>query len=114
MTKISFFKKNKKFVAIECTGHTGFAESGEDILCATISSICQSGILGMIKVLKVQGYKYKINEDKGYLKFVLPDVINDDMLDRTQILFETMYASIEDLLEGYSKYLLMEVIEDVY
>ena len=114
MTRIVFYKKNNQFVAVESNGHTGYDESGKDILCASISSIMQSAILGMMKVVGVKDYKYKINEDKGSLKFRLPDNIDKSLLDKCNILFETMYVSLLDLQQDYSNYLLMEVIEDVY
>ena len=55
MTKIKFFKTNNNYFKIEATGHTGYAKSGEDILCASISSILQAGALGINKVLKISG-----------------------------------------------------------
>ena len=50
MTDIKFYKKDNKYFKIEATGHTGYDESGKDILCASISSILQSGALGLKKV----------------------------------------------------------------
>ncbi|MBQ2854780.1 MAG: ribosomal-processing cysteine protease Prp, partial [Oscillospiraceae bacterium] len=39
MTKIIFYKTDGVFYGFEEQGHTGFADSGEDILCAALSSM---------------------------------------------------------------------------
>ena len=103
--------KDNLIYGFECSGHTGYAEFGKDILCATISAISQSTILGITNVL---GIKCKIDrvDDKGYIKIELPN--NIDSIKSAQVLLQTMKVSIEDLLEAYSHYISMEVIEDVY
>ena len=110
MTNLKFFKKDDKFVKVECSGHTGYAEFGKDVLCATISGIVQSCFLGLKDVL---GLKMRLirKENDGYIKFELPSDIEKEKLYQSQILFETLIVSIEDLCKGYSKYISMEVIE---
>jgi len=39
MTKISIVKSNGKYKGFECHGHAGYAEEGEDIICAAISML---------------------------------------------------------------------------
>ena len=39
MTKITFYKSNGAYYAFEETGHTGYGESGDDVLCAAISAM---------------------------------------------------------------------------
>ncbi|MBE5758116.1 MAG: ribosomal-processing cysteine protease Prp [Clostridiales bacterium] len=113
MTKIKIFKKNDIFVGFEISGHSGYSQAGKDIICASISSISQSCALGLKKVLGIN-ISMKVDEDKGFLKVELPNNINNEDLEKSQILLDTMYISIEDLLSGYSKYISMEVIENVY
>ena len=113
MTKIKFFKNNNIFTGFEMSGHSGYAEEGKDIVCASISSISQSCALGLKKVLGIK-IEMKINEKRGYLKIELPNNLSEDTLEKSQVLLKTMHLSIEDLLSGYSKYISMEVIENVY
>ena len=111
MTKIKFFKAQDRFVGFECSGHTGYDEFGRDILCATLSGITQACVMGITKVLNINA---KVNRDdnSGYLKIELPKNINKDNFNKSQVLFDTLYISILDLMEGYSKYISMEVIEN--
>ena len=110
MTILKFFKTNGKFVKLECSGHTDYDEFGKDVLCATISGIVQSCYLGLREVLNINA-KLERKLDDGYIKFELPRDIDNNKLNQSQILFETVYVSIEDLQKGYSKYISMEVIE---
>ena len=113
MTKIKFFKRQDKFVGFECSGHTGYSEYGKDILCAALSGMTQSCILGITNVLNIKTRVNRKDKD-GYLKIELPKDLDTDKLDASQILLETLYLSIEDLIEGYSKYISMEVIGNDY
>jgi uncharacterized protein YsxB (DUF464 family) len=113
MTDIKLFKKDNIFVGFECSGHTGYADYGKDILCATISGITQSVALGLKDVCNIDVNIKRIDKS-GYIKVVIPDNLQDDKLNGAQILFETLKIAIEDLVSGYSDYISMEVIEYVY
>ncbi len=39
MVSVIFYKKNNNYYRIECSGHAGDAYSGENIVCAAISSL---------------------------------------------------------------------------
>lgn len=54
-----------KIVQFEATGHTDFAKSGEDIVCAGVSSLLQTTILGLRDYLKID---LEINKGKGNLR----------------------------------------------
>ena len=113
MTKIKLFKSNDIYTGFEVSGHTGYSTYGKDIVCASISSIVQSCALGIIKVLGISA-EITRNDENGYIKLELPNNLTNENVHDIQVLFETMKVSIEDLLEGYSKYIKMEVIENVY
>ena len=42
MTTITFYKANGFYYGFEEQGHTGFAESGEDILCSALSAMTKA------------------------------------------------------------------------
>ena len=108
MTDIKFFKNNGIFIGFECSGHTGFAKSGKDIVCSAISSLTQSVVIGLQEV------RMTMDDSKGYLKVIIPQDIEERKIKDSQILLETLYLSVKDLSIGYSKYISMEVIENVY
>ena len=113
MTKIKFYKSKDKFVGFEISGHTGYNQYGKDVLCATISGITQSTTLGIRDVCKINA-NISRDDDSGYLKVELPNNLDKQTFDKVQVLLETLYVSINDLCLGYSKYISMEVIGNVY
>ena len=48
MTKVVISKKDNKIFEVECDGHTNYGEKGEDIVCASLSSIVQTAVLGLL------------------------------------------------------------------
>ena len=113
MTNIKIKTKNSNIVSFEISGHTGYEDSGKDILCAAISSISQSVCLGITKVLNVKAVINR-NDKKGYLKLVLPNNLTDVQNHECQILLKTMQISLQDLLFDYSDYIKLEVQDEIY
>jgi len=111
MTDIKFFKNNGNFIGFESSGHTGYAKSGKDIVCASISSLTQAVVMGLQDVCYIG---IRMTLDDGYIKVIIPQDLDDKKIRESQILLETLYLSIKDLQSGYSKYISMEVIENVY
>ncbi len=111
MTIIKFYRKNNNYVALECSGHTGYAEYNKDVLCATISGIVQSCVIGLTDVVKINPKIIKDNK-RGYIKFELPNSIEQDKLKSSQVLLNTVFLSLKDLCKGYSQYISMEVIDN--
>ena len=108
MTKIVFHKQGEDFVRIESQGHTGYADHGEDIVCAAISALLQGAALGVLKVAGVKA-QYRVNEQKGSLRLEIPQGIAPDARHDCNVILETLLVSVKDLAEGYSEYIEVEV-----
>ncbi len=65
MTKVFVTKQNDSIVEIECVGHTGYGVEGEDVVCAALSAIVQTAILGPKEVIKVK-VDYATDDKTGY------------------------------------------------
>ena len=114
MTKIKIYKNSlNKIIGYELSGHTGYGEFGQDVLCASLSTITQSIAMGLRDVLLIDVDIIRRDKD-GYIKVELPHVLDQEKIDKAQILLETLLVSVQDLQEGYSSYISMEVIENVY
>lgn len=113
MTDIVFYKREDIVYAVECSGHTGYATYGKDIVCSALSSLIQSCALGLKEVLRLD-VKISREDKKGYFKIELPKSINGEDLEKSQILLQTLELSIKDLLQGYSKFIKLEERDYVY
>ncbi|MDR3263972.1 MAG: ribosomal-processing cysteine protease Prp [Clostridiales bacterium] len=109
MTIVRFFKKGLDFYQIECDGHTDYGVSGEDIVCAALSSIVQTAVLGILQIAGVNA-DFEKNDEKAYLKMTLPDKITDRQKHDADVILKTLYLGVSDLYLGYSDFIQLEVI----
>lgn len=108
MTKITVTKKNDEIIELECDGHTDYGVNGEDIVCSALSSIVQTAVLGLMMVAGIN-VSLKRDENRGYLKLVLPQNISQDTRHDANVILNTMMCGISDLREGFSDFIELEV-----
>jgi len=66
MTHASFIFPSADAAAFVIEGHTGYAEEGEDIVCAAVSS---ASILTANTITEILGVDAEAEVDDGFLKF---------------------------------------------
>jgi len=64
MTKFCFYKRDGVYFGFEETGHAGFGESGDDILCSAFSAITML-IINAIEVSYASNVEYTIDEENA-------------------------------------------------
>ncbi len=112
MTDITVYKSGDSYTRLVCEGHTGFGEHGEDIVCSALSSIVQTGALGMLMVACAN--VEVIRDDKrAYLEIVVPQNLDTNKAHDVQVIFATMLCGVSDLYSEYSDFINLEV-RDVY
>jgi len=110
MTQVKITRKKNKIVALACDGHTDYGEEGEDIVCAALSSIVQTAVLGILQVAKIPA-EYKVDHKKALLSLKLPDnMLVEDRINADMIL-ETMFLGIADLQSEYGRFIKLEEIK---
>ena len=91
MTTIRFFRNDLNFItAVECEGHTGYDVEGYDVVCAALSSIVQTAVLGLMQVAKIN-VDYKVDEEKGYLMVKLPKHMTEVEAHDADVVLKTLY-----------------------
>lgn len=101
MTIIKIVRNEHSIVGIEVDGHADYAKHGQDIVCAGISTLTQTALLGLIKYLKLK-IDYKVSE--GYLKFNLREQENV----QTDAILETMLYGLQEIAHAYPKHVRIE------
>lgn len=107
MTIVKLQRIAGKITTVECDGHTMYGEEGEDIVCAALSSIVQTAVLGLMTIVGINVNLVRDNI-KGYLKITLPP-LEVALRHDADIILETMLLGIADLYEGYSDFIELEV-----
>ena len=108
MTRVIIVKKNNEIFEVECDGHTNYGEKGEDIVCASLSSIVQTAVLGLLMVCFLE-LDMKRDDERGYLKFTLPEKLSEKQRTQASAILDTMLCGIADLNETFSDFIELEV-----
>ena len=111
MTKVEIFRKNKKVVRYRATGHSEFADHGEDIVCAALSMALQLPLGGMQEVLKVMPL-FDINSD-GFLEVDMSEMDCRGKEKEIDTLVESMYLMVRELSREYPKNIKLVEKEDI-
>jgi uncharacterized protein YsxB (DUF464 family) len=115
MTKITFFKRGGVYYGFKETGHSGYADAGQDIVCAAISAMTML-IVNTIEISYATDVEYEIDEDSTDVTVKVPSIL-EDTGDNAHIRFavsgliQGYFMQLMDMLEDYYDYLSVEEIE---
>lgn len=118
MTKLVFYRSGGVFYGFEEQGHTGYGESGDDVLCAALSAMTML-IINTIEVAYASRVDFEIDDSTTNIKVrsraALPEFEEDEMK-RYAVsgIFLAYYKQIEDMLEEYYEYLDLSVVDRDY
>ncbi len=108
MTKVVFTRRGNSIVRVRCDGHTGYGAEGEDIVCAALSSIVQTAVLGIMQLVGVNA-DYQVDSSEASLSLDIPKGISDSQRHDCDIILNTLLLGVNDLYQGYSDFIELEV-----
>lgn len=112
MTKVIFIREKNSIEKVIISGHALYAKFGNDIVCASISTLTQSIINGMIYVVGEEKKFYKLDKNIGKIEIAFPEVDNQAEKLKIEVLFDTLYINMKILSSKYSNYIDFEVKEE--
>ena len=115
MTTITFYKADGFYYGFEEQGHTGYGESGEDILCSALSAMTML-IINAIEVTYGCNVDYSIDEKTTDIRLIaksaLPKFEKDEKKQyAVSGLIQAYFYQLMDLTEEYYDYLDVKEIE---
>lgn len=106
MITISLFRnQEQKIVRFTVSGHAGYAESGADIVCASVTTAAFTAVNGLTDVAGIQ-VSCEVRE--GYLSCNLPKELSSNLRSSADLLLESMVLSFENLAEQYGDYVTIK------
>ncbi len=96
MTTVVIYKSNNSYKGFRCTGHAGYAASGSDIVCASISVLV---INTLNAIEKFANERMDVTTKNGMIECHFPNEIND----KTILLLDTMVLGLKDIEKNYGK-----------
>ncbi len=103
MIRSEFVIQDNKIYSFSVEGHSGLAQSGEDILCASVSAMSQLVINTLTEVFGAE-LSLSIDEKKPLIRCSLKSVSGEYRSGAEGILYG-FYLQMKDLAEIYSAHL---------
>jgi len=101
MIKVEVWRNPRgEIAAFRVKGHAGYAERGQDIVCAGVSTLSQSALLGLKRFLSSD---YTLKLEDGLLQVSIPDSLNQDDRNNANVILETMLLGIHQIAENYPR-----------
>lgn len=106
MVTIKITRNNQQeIIGYRVRGHAQTAPYGEDIVCAAVSVLAQTTIMGLNQVLG-QRPKYKMAE--GDLSCKVEANLPKTEREKTSILLETMLVGLKNIQQQYPQYIAID------
>ncbi len=106
MTEIRIFQKNGTYQGFVAEGHSGFADSGEDIVCAAISVLTVNTANAIEALTKDTVLS---SQDDGYVTCRFPDGLSHD----GKLLMDAMILGLKDIERSYGRSFINVNTEEV-
>ena len=104
MIRVAFFRKEGRIVGFESEGHAGYADSGQDIVCAAVSALLITCVNGLESVVSIEP-TVRQNDEAGYLKASLPDCLDEAQLHDAGIVFAVAEQGLQAIAQQYPGFL---------
>lgn len=117
MTKITFYKWDNAFYGFKETGHTGYGESGDDVLCAALSAMTML-IINTVEISYASEVDYTIDEKSADITLIAHGALKEYSTEENKRyaisgLIQAYYYQLNDMLEDYYDFLDVEVVEEL-
>ncbi len=103
MIQVDIYYQESLIRGYTVTGHAGYAKKGEDVVCAAVSALAQTAILGLIDVLENKP-QWKIDEE-GHIECWLAQEMTPAEQEKAQTILRTMELGLSNIQCGYAKFL---------
>ena len=100
MITVTVISENETPVGFSVSGHANMGEYGEDLVCAAVSAVVQTAILGITDVCRIHA---GVSIEEGKTTCILPKDASQDEIDRAAIVFNTMLTGLRSIQASYPK-----------
>lgn len=102
-TTVTFLKRSDgALIGYRANGHSGYAESGADIVCAAISALTQTTLNGLKNVLKAP-VMFDQDDDGAFIEAILTPEASEDQIRQAQLLLVTLLEGLQAIQRGYPR-----------
>ena len=106
MTRCEFFTEDDRITGFSVSGHSGYSEAGQDIVCAAISAVVTMAEATINDVCGAKA-KVRVKEEDARISLTLPASCDEE--DTVQAVLAGMMVTLCSMRDDYSDYI--EVLE---
>jgi len=93
--------KKRHISKFEVIGHAGYDASGKDIVCAAVSAVVQTAVIGLTDVV---GLKVEYRQKNGNACCIIPQGLNVEEREKADIVMQTMLYGLKSIQLGYGEF----------
>lgn len=110
MTSVRFWCSAGRFIGFSAKGHTNYAPAGQDIVCAAVSTLVQTTVLGLHELV---GLKLKLKQEPkiGLYSCLIVPTDDEVKLEQAHLILNLMYLGLQQIAEEYRKYVQISLKE---
>ena len=106
MTSITVYKQNDIFTGFKVSGHSGYEDSGKDIVCAGISALTIK-FINSVEEFMDDRFVCSSNEEDGVIDFKFESEPSKE----SQVLLDSLVFGLENLANDYKEFISLEFRE---
>ena len=104
MTRVVVCRDERGVRSLTVSGHSGYAESGRDIVCAAVSTLITTCANAMESAA---GLVPLVSQDEAAteISVALPETLSPEQEHDAQVVFRTVFQGLRDVAQEYPKHL---------
>ena len=106
MTRCEFFVEDERITGFSVSGHSGYAETSKDIVCAAISAVVTMAEATINEVCGAKA-KVRVKDEQARVTLMLPASCDEE--DTVQAVLAGMMLTLINMRDDYPDYI--EVLE---
>jgi hypothetical protein len=109
MTKVTIYRNHEgSYTGFDCEGHAGFADAGEDIVCAGISVLVINTINSILKLTDTKLDTYS-DEKTGTIQVR----VLKEYGEKAELLIDSLILGIKGISENYGEEFIVLKLKEV-
>ena len=102
MINVTIFRDSSdEYRGVSLVGHAGYANRGQDIICAAVSSLALN-MANSVEEFTDDHFEGSVSDDGGYFSFSFPDEVSSE----SQLLMKSLILGLQNIRDEYgAKYI---------
>ena len=106
MITVTVSRKNNSYIELLSRGHAGYAEEGQDIICAAVSALIVNTVNSLESLTRD---RFDLDEKDGYVHIRFPEGLTAG----GKLLMDSLVLGLTEIEKSYSKQFLKVKVREV-